>query len=107
MKRRDSARLVAGLGAGLSFRPTLVRRTKRDQFIATSTAAVFGAVAGTGTEALVAALARRMGNREGAARGIVIGAGAVAIVGQLPAHRSSAVAFAGSFARVCGISAFV
>jgi uncharacterized membrane protein len=107
VKRRDSARLVAGLGAGLSFRPTLVRRTKRDQFIATSTAAVFGAVAGTGTEALVAALARRMGNREGAARGIVIGAGAVAIVGQLPAHRSSAVAFAGSFARVCGISAIV
>jgi uncharacterized membrane protein len=107
LERRDSARLVAGLGAGLSFRPTLVRRTKRDQVIATSTAAVFGAVAGTGTEALVAALGRRMGDREGAARGIVIGAGAVAILGQLPAHRNSAVAFAGSFARVCGISAIV
>ncbi len=107
MQRRDSARLVAALGTALSFRPTLVRRTKRDQFIASSTAAVFGAVAGTGTEALVAALAGRMGDREGVARGIVIGAGAVAIVGQLPAHKNSGVAFAGSFARVCGISAIV
>ena len=106
-QRRDSARLVAALGAALSFRPTLVRRTRRDQALATGTAAVFGAVAGTGTEALVAALARRMGDREGAARGVVIGAGAVAIVGQLPAHSNSAVAFAGSFCRVCGISAIV
>jgi len=107
VRRRDSARLVAALGTALSFRPTLVRRTKRDQLIASGTAAVFGAVAGTGTEALVAALAGRMGGRENAARGIVIGAGAVAILGQLPAHRNSAVAFAGSFARVCGISAIV
>jgi uncharacterized membrane protein len=106
-QRRDSARLVAALGLALSFRPTLVRRTARDQFIASATAALFGAVAGTGTEAMVAVLARRTGDSERVARGIVIGAGAGAILGQLPAHRNSAVAFAGSFARVCGISAIV
>jgi hypothetical protein len=54
VERRDSARLVAALGAALSFRPSLVRRTRRDQVIATGTAAVFGAVAGTGTEAMAA-----------------------------------------------------
>ena len=107
MERRDSARLVAALGAALSFRPTLVRRTRRDQVIASGTAAVFGAIAGTGTEALVAVLAKRLGDREGAARGVLIGGGAVAILAQLPAHRNSAIAFTGSFFRVCGISAIV
>ena len=107
VRRRDSARLVAALGLALSFRPTLVRRTARDQFMVSATAAVFGAVAGTGTEVMVGALARRIGGRENLARGVVIGAGAVAILGQLPAHRRSPVAFAGSVARVCGISAIV
>jgi uncharacterized membrane protein len=106
-RRRDSARLVAALGLALSFRPTLVRRTLRDQVMVSATAAVFGAVAGTGTEVLVGALARRMGGRENVARSAVIGAGAVAILAQLPAHRRSSVALAGSAARVCGISAIV
>jgi uncharacterized membrane protein len=107
MERRDSARLVAALGLALSFRPTLVRRTVRDQAMVSGVAAVFGAVAGSGTELLVGALARRMGDREGAARSVVIGAGAVAILAQLPAHRRSSVALAGSVARVAGISAIV
>ena len=86
LERRDSGLLVGALGLALSFRPSLVRRSRRDQVLVSATALVFGAIAGTWTEALVAALARRMGEREGAARGIVIGAGAVAIVGQLPAQ---------------------
>ncbi|HWM09002.1 MAG TPA: alpha/beta-hydrolase family protein [Solirubrobacteraceae bacterium] len=106
-RRRDSARLVAALGLALSFRPTLVRRTARDQAMVSGTAAVFGAVAGTGTEIMVGALARRMGGHENVARGVVIGAGAVAILAQLPAHRRSSVALAGSVARVSGISAIV
>jgi hypothetical protein len=68
---------------------------------------VFGAVAGAGTELLVGALSRRLGGREGAARSLLIGAGAVAILAQLPAHRRSSVALAGSVARVTGISALV
>jgi uncharacterized membrane protein len=106
-ERRDSGLLVGALGLALSFRPSLMRRTRRDQVLVSATALAFGAIAGTWTEALVAALARRMGEREGVARGIVIGSGAVAIVGQLPAHRNSAVAFGGSVARVAGISAIV
>jgi uncharacterized membrane protein len=105
LERRDSGLLVGALGLALSFRPSLVRRSRRDQVMVSATALAFGAIAGTWTEALVAALARRMDEREGAARGIVIGGGAVAILGQLPAHRNSAVALAGSAARVAGISA--
>jgi len=105
--RRDSGLLVGALGLALSFKPSLMRRSRRDQVLISATALVFGAVAGTWTEALVAALARRMDEREGAARGIVIGAGAVAILGQLPAHRNSTVALGGSVARVAGISAIV
>jgi len=107
VERRDSGLLVGALGLALSFRPSLVRRSRRDQALISATATVFGAVAGTWTEALVSALARRMGGREGAARSVVIGAGAVAILGQLPAHRHSAVALLGSVARVAGISAIV
>jgi uncharacterized membrane protein len=107
LERRDSGLLVGALGLALSFRPSLVRRSRRDQALISASALVFGAVAGTWTEALVAQLARRMHDREGAARGIVVVAGAVAIVGQLPAHRNSVVALAGSVARVAGISAIV
>ena len=107
VERRDSGLLVGALGLALSFRPSLVRRTRRDQALVSATALAFGAIAGTWTEALIAQLARRMGDRESAARGIVIGAGAVAIVGQLPASRHSPVAFVGSVARVAGISAIV
>ncbi len=107
MERRDSGLLVGALGLALSFRPSLMRRTRRDQVLVSATALAFGAIAGTWTEALVAQLARRMGERENAARGAVIGAGAVAILGQLPAHGNSAVALGGSIARVAGISAIV
>jgi uncharacterized membrane protein len=107
LERRDSGLLVGALGLALSFRPSLMRRGRRDQVLVSATAFAFGAIAGTWTEAAVAALARRIGDREGTARGVVIGAGAVAIVGQLPAHRNSAVAFGGSVARVAGISAIV
>jgi uncharacterized membrane protein len=106
-ERRDSGLLVGALGLALSFRPSLMRRGKRDQVLVSASALAFGAIAGTWTEALVTQLARRMDDRDGAARGIVIGAGAVAIVSQLPAHRHSAVAFVGSVARVAGISAIV
>ena len=105
VERRDSGLLVGALGLALSFRPSLVRRSRRDQVMVSATALAFGAIAGTWTEALVAALARRIDERENAARGIVIGAGAVAILGQLPAHRNSVVAFGGTVARVAGISA--
>ena len=107
MERRDSGLLVGALGLALSFRPSLMRRTRRDQVLVSATALAFGAIAGTWTEALVVQLARRMGDREGAARGVVIGAGAVAILGQLPASRNSVVAFGGTVARVAGISAIV
>ena len=107
MERRDSGLLVGALGLALSFSPSLMRRGRRDQVLVSATALAFGAIAGTWTEALVRQLASRMDDRENAARGIVIGAGAVAILGQLPANRHSAVAFVGSVARVAGISAIV
>jgi len=107
LERRDSGLLVGVLGLALSFRPSLMRRSRRDQVMVSAAALAFGAIAGTWTEALVAQLARRLDDSEGAARGIVIGAGAVAILGQLPAHRNSAVALGGSIARVAGISAIV
>jgi uncharacterized membrane protein len=107
LERRDSGLLVGALGLALSFRPSLMRRTRRDQVLVSATAFAFGAIAGTWTEALIRELARRTGVREDTARGTVIGAGAVAIIGQLPAHRNSAVALGGSIARVAGISAIV
>ena len=107
MERRDSGLLVGALGLALSFRPSLVRRSRRDQMLISATATVFGGFAGTATELLVNRLARAMGDREGAARSIVVGAGAVAILAELPASRNSAVALCGSIARVAGISAIV
>ena len=87
LERRDSARLVAGLGAALSFRPTLVRRAEaRPGLVVGDRGACSERSPGPGPRRSSAQLARRMGDRENAARGIVIGAGAVAIVGQLPAQ---------------------
>ncbi len=107
MERRDSARLVAALGLGLSFRPSLVRRTGRDQFLVSAASAGLGAFAGSVTERIVGQVARLMGDREPAARSVVVGAGFVAILAELPASRNSAVAFGGTIARVAGISAIV
>jgi uncharacterized membrane protein len=107
VERRDSGLLVGALGLALSFRPSLMRRSRRDQMLISATATVFGGFAGTATELLVNRLARAIGDREGAARSIVVGAGAVAILAELPASRNSAVALCGSIARVAGISAIV
>jgi uncharacterized membrane protein len=104
---RDTARLVGALALALSFTPSLVRRTRRDQILVSAAAAGLGAVAGAATEMVVVRLAGRLEGGEPAARAVLVGAGAVATLAELPTSRSSAVALAGTVARVAGISALV
>jgi uncharacterized membrane protein len=106
MRRRDTARLAAALGLALSFAPTLVRRSRRDQVVVSAASAVLGALAGASTEVVVVRLADRLGG-ETAARGLLAGTGALATLAELPASRTSAVALAGTAARVAGICALV
>jgi uncharacterized membrane protein len=107
VQRRDTARLVGALALALSFTPSLVRRTRRDQLLVSAAAAGLGALAGAATEMVVVRLAQRLEGGEAAARAVLAGAGAVATLAELPASRSSAVAMAGTAARVAGISALV
>jgi hypothetical protein len=74
--------------------------------VVSAASAVLGGLAGASTEVVVVRLAGRLGG-ETAARGLLAGAGALATLAELPASRTSAVALAGTAARVAGICALV
>jgi len=105
--RRDTARLAGALALALSFTPSLMRRSRRDQLLVSAASAVLGALAGAGTEVVVVRLANRLEGGEGTARGALVAAGVVATLAELPADRRSAVALAGTATRVAGICALV
>jgi uncharacterized membrane protein len=104
---RDSTRLMAAVALAASFAPSLLRRSRRDQAVISVAAAGLGAAAGAATEALVVRVADRLDLDETAARLTLAGVGAVATLAELPASPSSAVALAGTGARVAGIAALV
>jgi uncharacterized membrane protein len=105
--RRDSTRLMAALALAVSFAPSLLRRSRRDQAAISLAAAGLGAAAGAATEVAVVRVARHLHGDETAARLALAGIGAVATLAELPASPSSAVALLGTTARVAGISALV
>src|SRR5688572_23212032 len=104
--RRDTARYMAALALALSFAPSLMRRTSREQTAISLGAAGLGAAAGAATETLVVQLARNLRNGETGARLLIAGAGAVSAVMQLE-RRGRVVALIGTGLRVAGISALL
>jgi len=107
VRRRDTASLTAAAALALSFAPTLMRRGKRAQLAISTGSVLLGGLAGAATEGVVLRLARELEGGEPAARGILIGAGAVATLAELPRDPHPAVALAGQVARVSGICALL
>ena len=107
MRRRDTASLTAAAALALSFAPTLMRRGKRAQLAISAGSVVLGGLAGAATEGLVLRLARELEGGEPAARGVLIGAGALSALTELPRDPHPAVALAGQVARVSGICALL
>jgi hypothetical protein len=105
--RRDTARLTGALALAISFAPSLLRRSRREQLAVSAASAGLGAVAGAGTEVAVMRLANRIEGGEPAARAVLAGAGALATLAELSASPVSGVALAGTVARVGGICALV
>jgi uncharacterized membrane protein len=106
LERRDTARLTAALALAASFAPSLMRRSRRDQLAVSVGAALLGGAAGAATEAVVTRLARRVGG-EGPARAVLAAGGVVSLAGELSASPVSAVALAGTAARVSGMCALI
>ena len=48
--RRDTARLTGALALAVSFAPSLLRRSRREQLAVSAASGALGAVAGAGTE---------------------------------------------------------
>jgi uncharacterized membrane protein len=105
--RRDTARLTGALALAISFAPSLLRRSRREQLAVSAASGALGAVAGAGTEVAVMRLANRIEGGEPAARAVLAGAGALATLAELSASPVSGVALAGTVARVGGICALV
>jgi uncharacterized membrane protein len=105
--RRDTARLTGALALAISFAPSLLRRSRREQLAVSAASAGLGAVAGAGTEVAVMRLANRIEGGEPAARAVLVGTGALAMLAELSASPVSGVALAGTVARVGGICALV
>jgi uncharacterized membrane protein len=106
VEHRDTARLTAALALAASFAPSLMRRSRRDQLAVSVGAALLGGAAGAATEVLVTRLARHVGG-EGTARAVLVAGGVVSLAGELSASPVSAVALAGTAARVSGMCALV
>ena len=104
--KRDTARYMAALALALSFAPSLMRRTSREQMAISVGAAGLGAAAGAATETLVVQLARNLRHGETGARLLIAGAGAVSAAMQLE-RRGRLVALIGTGLRVAGISALL
>jgi uncharacterized membrane protein len=107
VQRRDTARLTGALALAISFAPSLLRRSRREQLAVSAASAGLGAVAGAATEVAVMRLANRIEGGEPAARAVLIALGALATLAELSASPVSGVALAGTVARVGGISALV
>jgi uncharacterized membrane protein len=106
LERRDTARLTAALALAASFAPSLMRRSRRDQLAVSVGAALLGGAAGAATEVLVTRLARHVGG-EGPARAVLVGAGVASLASELSASPVSAIALAGTAARVSGMCALI
>ena len=104
--RRDTARYMAAIALALSFAPSLMRRTRREQVAISMGSAALGAAAGAATETLVVQVARRVQGGEPAARLLIAAGGAVAGIARLD-RRAPRVAMLGTGARVAGIAALV
>ena len=107
MQRRDTARLTGALALAISFAPSMLRRSRREQLAVSAASAGLGAVAGAATEVAVLRLAKRIEGGEPAARAVLIGTGALAMLAELSSSPVSGVALAGTVARVGGICALV
>ena len=107
MRRRETAGLTAAAALALSFAPTLMRRRRRAQLAVSAASAALGGAAGAASEVLVMRLAQRLEGGEGAARGVLAGAGALAVLAELPADPHPAISLAGQAARVSGICALI
>lgn len=104
--QRDTARYMAALALLLSFAPSLMRRSRREQLAISLGAAGLGAAAGAATETLVVQVARNVRGGEAGARILIASAGAVAAVLRLE-RRGRATALIGTALRVAGISALL
>ena len=107
MQRRETAGLTAAAALALSFAPTLIRRRRSEQLAVSVASAALGGLAGAASEILVMRLAERLDGREDAARAALAGAGALAVLTELPANPHPAVSLAGQAARVSGICALI
>ena len=107
MPRRETASLTAAAALALSFAPTLMRRRRREQLLVSIASAALGGGAGAASEVLVMRLAARLEGGETAARAVLAGAGAVAVLAELPSDPHPAVSLAGQSARVSGICALI
>ena len=115
MQRRETAGLTAAAALALSFAPTLMRRRRREQLAVSVASAALGGLAGAASEVLVLRLARAIEARPGehgydgerVARAALAGAGALAVLAELPANPHPGVALAGQAARVSGICALL
>jgi uncharacterized membrane protein len=104
--KRDTARYMAALALLLSFAPSLMRRSSREQMAISLGAAGLGAAAGAATETLVVQVARNVRGGETGARLLIASAGAVSAAMQLE-RRNRVVALIGTALRVAGISALL
>src|SRR6185503_20267570 len=95
------------LALAVSFAPSLLRRSRREQLAVSAASGALGAVAGAGTEVAVMRLATRIEGGEPAARAVLAGAGALSMLTELSSSPVSGVALAGTVARVGGICALV
>ncbi len=104
--RRDTARYMAALALLLSFAPSLMRRSRREQLAVSLGAAGLGAAAGAATETLVVQVARNLRGGETGARLLIAAAGAGSAVMQME-RRGRVTALIGTALRVAGISALL
>lgn len=104
--RRDTARYMAALALVLSFAPSLMRRSGREQTAISVGAAGLGAAAGAATETLVVQIARNVRGGETGARLLIASAGAASAILRTD-RRGRLVALIGTALRVAGISALL
>ncbi len=97
---------MAATALALSFAPSLIRRSRREQLAVSAGSAALGAAAGWAAESAVVQLARRLEGGETAARLTVAGLGAGASLLHLDQEKP-ALALLGTGARVAGIAALL
>lgn len=106
MRRRDTTRYMAALALALSFAPSLMRRSRKEQLAVSVGAAALGGAAGAASETVVVQLAGRLRGGETGARLALAAMGAAASVAGLD-RRGPAGALVGTALRVSGVAALV